>query len=398
MKTSSAAVGLALAALAFVLGLWVGGRPPHVDGADPPARLATILRLTDHNVRARALGDFFARANPNDADDLLEVLRGDREHVDEVAEVLYAAWWAQFDAQGALEGRMLPNWSGRYPWIRTVVQEWTRRVPEHALKAVAEMDKKQVEPNQVAVTALIRAWFENDASDPTPLIDIIAALDLVKARGDAINVFLESMMDARGVPATALFVETMAERGYRFKTEFFGRFAGSNTRRDPAYAYAWAQKHADGPHGKNLLRHLSARWGYEDGPAAMEWAVALPPSEQKSFLIERTWRSFLVRDRAGARAWMSDQTPTPELESAWTLYLIGTAKEDPEQAIALAAQVQNRARRDKVLTAAGRAWMRSDRAAAEAWLEGADLTPDVREAILKPRRRLAQRSTPPSED
>ena len=143
------------------------------------------------------------------------------------------------------------------------------------------------------------------------------------------------MMDARGVPATEQFVENMAERSYGFNTEFFGRFAASNTLRDPAYAYAWAQKHADGPHGKNILRYLAARWGFEDGPAAMAWVIAIPSDDRKAILVERAWRSFTLRNREAARAWMRDQTPTPDLEAAYALYLVGTADEDPEAALAL---------------------------------------------------------------
>ena len=82
---------------------------------------------------------------------------------------------------------MLANWAGRYPWIRTVVKEWGRREPEPARQAVAKMDENQVEPHQVAVNSLIRAWFENDAIDPTALVDLIETLDLVKARSDAIR-------------------------------------------------------------------------------------------------------------------------------------------------------------------------------------------------------------------
>ena len=119
------------------------------------------------------MADFFDRANPNDAYDLREVFRIEREHVDEVAELLLAAWWARFDPQTALARRMHPHWSGRHPWIETVVREWARAAPESALQAVAEMDKQRVEPHQAAVRSLIRGWFEGNGSDPTPLLDVI---------------------------------------------------------------------------------------------------------------------------------------------------------------------------------------------------------------------------------
>ena len=392
MKISSAAGGLALAALAFVLGVWVAGGFPDVGGGDSSTRLTAILHMPDPNTRAGELVDFFASVNPNEVYALREVMKAERDHVDEVAEVLFAAWWARFDPQSALAGRMSPHWSGRHPWIRTVVGEWTRRGSENALQAVSQMNKESIEKRQVAVLALIRGWFESDGSDPELLLPVILDLDQVKARGDAINVFLTTMMDARSVNATQQFVETMPDLGYGFKTEFFGRFVGNLSSRDPAHAYAWAQKHADGPHGKNLLRHLSARWGYEDGPSAMEWVVTLPPGDRKAVLVERTWRSFSLRDREGARAWMAEQEPTPALEPAYTLYLVSTAKEAPEEALALAeVHLRDPARRIKVQKAALRAWKKTDPAAAHAWLEGADLSPEARAAILEPPRKLDRR-------
>jgi len=262
---------------------------------------------------------------------------------------------------------------------------------------VTEMNKASVEQRQAAVLALIRSWFENDGSDPTPLLEVIQGLELVKARGDAIDVFVSAMMDARGVPATEQFIETMPDLDYGFKTEFFGRFVGNLSRRDPAHAYAWAQEHADGPYGKNLLRHLAARWGYEDGPAAMKWVMALPESDRKAMLVDRAWRSYARRDLEGARAWVEDQVPTPALEPAYALYLVGTAKQDPESALALAeAHVQDPARRQRVQKVALRTWRKTDPAGAEAWLASADLTPEARAAILEPPRELARRRLRPS--
>ena len=51
-------------------------------------------------------------------------------------------------------------------------------------------------------------------------------------------------------------------------------------------------------------------------------------------------------------------------------------------------------RRNKVLKAAGRAWMKSDPAAAKAWLEGPGVPREVREAVLNPPRRVANRPAP----
>jgi len=102
---------------------------------------------------------------------------------------------------------------------------------------------------------------------------------------------------------------------------------------------------------------------------------------------------FSLRNRAAAWEWMGDPAPTPALEGAYTLYLVGTAKEDPEGALALVAHIKDPARRAKVQRAAGRAWLKSDATAAEAWLESADLSPAVREAILQPR--IVQRGLGP---
>ncbi len=399
MKPSALALAFALLLFGFYAGFRTGHStsdvPEAVYGAEAEERFATILRIPEANARAIALASFLERANPNDAAGLNAVLHRERRHSDEVAEALFASWWGRFDPESALRERSQDPFEGRHPWIRSVVSEWTRKSPKDALAAVTAMPQQPWEPRQVAARALARAWFEVEGSDPHELLDLLEGLgergEIVRARGEAVDDLLLAMIDARGFEAAEKFVESVPDRGPGFRMELFGRLVGDLTLHDPRRAYAFAQRHLDTPHGRNTLLYLGATWGYKNGPEAMEWALALPPGHKTEKVVERAWRSFALRDREAARAWMSQQQPAPSLEAAYTVYLLGTANEDPREAIRLAPGVQDPDRRKRVLVAAGRAWLAKEPEAAEAWIASGEVAPEIAESIRNPFPRLGQK-------
>lgn len=405
MKRSALAAGFSCLVLGFFVGFRTGYSssdvPEAVYGTDAEERLATILGIPEANARAIALASFFERANGNDAIALRAVLQRERRRSDGVVEALFASWWARVDPAAAFREPTADPFEGRHPWIQAVVREWTRKAPQAALAAVMAMPSAPWEPRNAAARALARSWFDLEGADPHQLLDLLESLgeggEIVRARGEVIDDLLLAMIDARGTEATERFVESLPERGPGFKMEFFGRLVGDLALHDPRHAYAWAQRHLDTPYGRNTLLYLGATWGFKNGPEAMEWALALPPSEKKEKIVERAWRSFALRDRERARAWMREREPTAELESAYSIYLAGSALEDPQEAIRRAAAVQDPARRNRILVAAGRAWLKRDPEAAKAWLDGGELPPEIAESIRNPHPGLAQKKPVGSE-
>jgi hypothetical protein len=270
-------------------------------------------------------------------------------------------------------------------WERTVLDEWARRDPEAVLDVVQRFPGGDPERLLDATEALIRGWFQADAA-PEKLLPLIEPLPLGRARNDAIDVFVNAMADARGVEATIGFVEALPEGGLtNFKTQFYRRLATAIAHRDPQRAIAWAQKQSGGPYGQNLLRRVGARWGWLEGALAMDWALSLPESESRAGILRETYRGFRMRDRERADAWMREQSPTLILEPAYSLYLVGVARDDPREALRLLDGVVDENLKDRLIVVVARSWLRTEPAAAETWLQSAGLSSELTTRIRERR-------------
>lgn len=350
--------------------------------ADPAAALAAILEQRDAFARSRALLELLEALEPTSAhaEALRSVLVENRDRADELAWTLVPVWWARFSPEQALNRRRAPPKSGRWPWVTAVVQEWVQRRPDAALAAVSELELPH--DFQLAARApLIEGWFEHDEADPSALLDLIETTEGVRGRGDLVALFLDKLIEVRGLESTETFVESMPERGHGFRREFHGRYVEALlTRGEMSRAISWAETHKEA--GDNAHLYLAARWGWIDGPSAMRWALGLSSGKDRDSLTERAYRSFLRRDAKAARAWILDQEFSIALEPAYTLFLMSTVRAAPETTLARLEPIEDEARRAKVLTAVGRAWMEKDAVSARRWLEGARLPDAVMEAIL----------------
>lgn len=388
MKPAQIAIALLIAAVAFAAGMRVGAPSPELQpvyAEDAAQRYAEILQMRDPGPRASALAHFFSQANPTDADALLGVMNEQRKHVDAVAEMLFASWWARFDPARALEERFPPPWSGRHPWVRAVLNEWTVSDPEAALAAVVAMGGESWVGRQEASRALIRNWFRAEGTQPERLLHIVALGRSNPREQAAMSEFvLEEVIEAKGLEAAAAFVDGLGDGSVsqelqkRLAIEMFGH--------DEERAVRWALEQVEKtPRGWGPLVHLAGRWGWEDGESAMRWATSLPESEYRDRVVQRAFRSWLSIGEKGAkgdaaRAWLAGQEITPALEPAYSLHL--QTHKDPAEAVRLAEGMKEGPHRTSALRLVGRRWLDANPEAAMAWIDEADLPPKLRRDIL----------------
>ena len=142
-------------------------------------------------------------------------------------------------------------------------------------------------------------------------------------------------------------------------------------------------KHGEGRKGLGVLRHLAYYWGRKDPPAAMQWALALPDTRNRPEVIKRVWLSWSISDREGAVEWLQSQEPNALNHVIYGRYLRKFAKQDPDQALELASRASDPEIRDKMLIHVGQGWLNSDAEAAQAWLAGAGLSPELERQIRR---------------
>jgi hypothetical protein len=387
---------IVVAGAAFALGratVRSDGQEGPVSGAllrmdDPAARFGEILAMGDARERTRQLVQLFDATDPALAPRLRAVLE-EREaalRVDETTEALFAQWWARADPAAAYREAFNPLCSDRHPWIREVMRAWTPQDPTAAAAAVLDLPPGPSRGRLEAARAVVDAWLAmDDIPDPMPLFLVVEQLEPV-ARGGALQHVVETMAERRGVPATLDFVRGLPLDGgdalsSDVMNEVLSRTAIVLLEHDPALAVAWAAEHADGPAGVGIHKHLAYYWAIRDGEAAMEWAVGLPDDPRRPAVVKRAWVSFGRKHSDEARAWLHARAPDEALRNVYSGHLRGLAERDPQLALALANRAVNEAIRQEMRAAAASGWMRSDPAAASAWLAEAGLPPALEQHV-----------------
>ncbi|MHA7838597.1 MAG: hypothetical protein ACX98W_14170 [bacterium] len=404
MHARSILTHLVTALLAFGLGWLVFGAPDTpVDREasslpeSPAMALAAILELDDPSDRAVRLVRFFEQTDPSAAIVLRDVLIDQQEKglVDEMAELLFASWWARSDPEAAFANIVDPGWANRHPWVRAVFREWVHQDPTAAAAAVESLPAEAARGRLEAARVVIDEWFElEDVPDPSRLLGLIEQLE-IRRRAFAIQRVLNALVEQRGVDATQSFVEAVPESGstfdYDLRQELMARMAVVLLDHDVERAVRWAEEHGHDRQGAGIRKHLAYYWGLKDGPAAMEWATGLPDTPDRSAVVARAWLSFGRVQPEKASDWLVERGPDGALQDVYARYLRNLAKNEPARALELAEQTADDEVREKMLMAVGQGWMRADREAAEAWLATAGLPPEIEKRI----RRASRRPTRP---
>ena len=109
--------------------------------------------------------------------------------------------------------------------------------------------------------------------------------------------------------------------------------------------------------------------------------MGLPDGPERPGVVMRVWLSFRAAHAEEAAEWLLAQEPTGVLEAVYQRYLTGTASLDPKEALAIAEKAEDPALRERMLTAVGMGWMKTDREGALAWLDTVELAPELEERV-----------------
>ncbi len=387
------ALSIGAAAACVAVGILIGrsqsepGAILHGEGVEE--RLVAILMMREPLERARALAVFFQEVHPSEFEVVDEVYKRRYFPADDaVARVLYASWWARFDPTGAFEGRRHDPLGDDNPWARAVAREWTRRDPAAAQDRFDSFARLSPLERFGASLGAIDGWFDHADTDPDELLVLFEGLRDLRRFNDLIRLWVQRMVDSRGVETSLDYAESMPEDklGLRVKRELMGRLAARVVTIDLERAMVFAEENMTTKAGTKVAYYMVGAWARLDGPSAIRWAMPfrLPNSHK---VVERAWKNFLLTDPGSAVQWIESQPASPDLEPAYALYVARVATEDHRRALALAEQIQDERRLNHARQAIGRAWIVKDPAGAEAWLGEVDLPEKIEERIraVKPR-------------
>ena len=131
-----------------------------------------------------------------------------------------------------------------------------------------------------------------------------------------------------GVEASFEWAESQPDEPFEFKQNLFRRVASATAEVEPRKAAAWVEKHLDGPFADQLPQRVGTRWVKRDPDAAMMWFSTLPRDRNTQAGLRETYRFWLRVDKPAARAWMDGHEKEPWMDAAVALYAMSSYSED----------------------------------------------------------------------
>lgn len=412
-KAAFAVGSLALSAVAFGIGHWIGTSQAPAPapiiraklGVAPPSDavgggLYAVLIKPDPLERASELGRRLQALGPEALEAVREAYDAVLLDVGDVDLVLFAEWWARFDPAAAF------GWarSSRIGWhpavLFCVARAWAHQDPEAASRAIQQSVS---DPRLLGATVvgLVRGWEESGRD----------GLDAYLARqpsAEVVQQALEAVARAKvlrdGSEAAIAWAEALPadEPPVELKWRAYRSVAAAIVQVDPERAATWVARQAGGPNeGSGLFSSVGTGWAQRDGAAAMRWLSTLPAGGRRNTAVAEAFRTWLAREPEAASQWMRAVQLEPWLEPAVAVFAPHLRKDDPEEALSWAYRVSEPSQRERAITLIALSWLESAPEEAQAWLDRAELSEKARDRIaqlqaLRARYEAAEAGSPPA--
>jgi hypothetical protein len=131
----------------------------------------------------------------------------------------------------------------------------------------------------------------------------------------------------------------------------------------------------------HTAQEVAGEWARVDGPAAAQWIGQLRNSEENLQAYNSVARQWALEDPLAAEKWVATLTPGKARDSAIQAFVASVDGYDAGIATRWAASIDQPEAREQTLRNAFQRWARSDREAAAAWLQQAQIPDETRAAM-----------------
>lgn len=351
----------------------------------PSARITnTLLDAPDLIERTARFAPALVVAQPGALEDLRSQLDAFDAGQQDTDRTLFALWWTRFDPKAANAWAITVDERTSLGLQSSVLRAWARQDPSAALGiAAARFYVKN--PDLVArrsglwmdpgTQAALIGWDESlipgieewifdlaDRHERQGLMEMLARLRVIKMDPDEVW-------------------NWAAQLPPEYARDMLPRVASALAERNPEEAARLAVPHIDAGEFIGLPRRITTRWAKRDPRAALEWLATIPQSHDRHDGVTecaRTWLSS--EDRSGFMDYMqgrAEEFPV-WLEPAFGLYARALMRDQrPEAGLAIAAKIQFSDLRNYTVTLILRHWLTQDEAAAQEWIEEADIPEEI---------------------
>jgi hypothetical protein len=232
-----------------------------------------------------------------------------------------------------------------------------------------------------AMAGLVRGWEESGRDG---LEEHLAALPAGAPRG--IETLARAKVARGGAEPAIAWAESLPEGpsgGGSLRSDAIERVVEALGDSDPKAGAAWVERlRGEDPNGAlAILLRLTMRWARRDGPGAMSWLRSLPPAGEVRTAVQETYRTWYLSDREAARAWLEAAELEPWLEPAAATFALQQSPTDPDLAIAWANRLSDPELRERTLVKIGLSYSLAAPEKAPEWLARIELPVEVRRRI-----------------
>jgi len=314
-----------------------------------------------------------AELDPSDAMGWLQEQDPGAPRLQAMLEVV--ALWASKDAEGALLW-LESNARGlaRSETLKNGVTLWSEQDPAAAAAWIDGMASDG--SKDVAAAALAAGW---GAQDPANAAQWIETIPLGPSRLVAAQALLDAWSNADPQAAT----EWAAQEALLGSSEALEHCISKITENDPITAEGLLRTYLNTFPDAPLLETYVASLARHDPTRAAAWLNDLPEGDplKNNAASETLLHEWTRTDSVAASTWLSEQAPGPQRDAAIEGFVQSIQAHSPEAATLWSNAISKPEARIRKLAESLESWKASDPDAAAAWIQTAELEPDLRKEL-----------------
>ena len=339
-------------------------------------KLEEIVRGENALDRSRAMLSWIDSLAPSEFEDAVARFRSlglTEERMGEYAMLLTA--WAEVDPMAALayttentRGGMATN---------TILTAWASRDPESAIAwAEANHEGEEANPHMVGIIRSIAA------TNPTRATELLQALPFSGERGEALQAMIPHLLK-QGPEAAKSWIAGLADE--RLRDGATARFAEQMAKNDPAGTASWLLANL-GEASTRSVDEVFVEFAKQDKGAAMSAFAQLPEGDARTRALRGLVTVEAQTDPVAAAKMMN--TYPADVDDRMVYHFIWNSFDKaPSVAANQIALIEDEGNRNRMYQRALGSWLEDDQAAAQNWINSANLP----EAVLNS---LAKRNNP----
>ena len=258
--------------------------------------------------------------------------------------------WAKESPEAALAWTQKhDDWRSQWG-TGTALSIYARNNPDAAVAWAQAHPPKNKDEGNWHMASVISGLAKDDLDRASQLAQ---SMDRSEARGRAMETVLDNLFKQRGPDAARESVMALAESPYK----------------------------------NGILQRLADRLAEKDPASAAKWAATLPDGEAKPRVLSEVVDEWAAKNPNDAGNWLNGLGNSPTLDEPRERFAWKVQEKDPEAAIAWANSITDERRRNETSFRLVREWMRREPDNASAWVSTSQLPDDMKERLLRDRRR-----------